>query len=453
MFLGYAAGTTALVVFFGQNRLTAVTTSERTVPTSEEEAARASTDIKGSIDIFDDTAIHRIELAYDAGPYARMIETFQRDGSKEYIEASVTIDGTRIGSAGIRLKGNSTVGALRRGNTGAAGPGGTAGSLSFAKPEGLPWLIHVDEFAKGQRYQEYEQLAIRPAAGAGLAEAVALRMVGAAGEPTQRSAYAAVSVNGSAPVLRLVVEVPMGEFADDNFEHDGVLYKALAGGSFTYRGDDPLAYEMSFKQVTRKNHQDKKPLMNLMKWVTQSSDAEFAAKLGDFIDVESFGTYVALQDLLANFDDMSGPGQNYYLWYDLETGKFTVLTWDLNLAFGGLGRGGGAVVVVPPGGAPPADAAPAGRAPAGGAPVGGPGLGGRGGNPLKRRFVANAAFAALRTQSRSAAHQAIYGSGAALGELARLEKVALSSGLLTAATLTSEAASLRSTISRYGANG
>ena len=154
-------------------------------------------------------------------------------------------------------------------------------ALSVDRPESLPWLISFDEFVEGQRYEGFEQLALRPASGAGIAEALALDLVGVAGEPTQRSMYTSLSVNGAAPVLRLVVEIPDSEYADDNFTADGVLYKALSTGSFRYLGDDPLAYASAFKQITNKKQQDLKPLIELLKWVSQASDAEFAAHLAN----------------------------------------------------------------------------------------------------------------------------------------------------------------------------
>jgi spore coat protein CotH len=43
-----------------------------------------------------------------------------------------------------------------------------------------------------------------------------------------------------------------------------------------------------------------------------ASRSEFAAGLSDRVDVGAFAAYVALQDIVDNFDDMSGPGQNYY---------------------------------------------------------------------------------------------------------------------------------------------
>ena len=49
-----------------------------------------------------------------------------------------------------------------------------------------------------------------------------------------------------------------------------------------------------------------------------------------------------MMDLLENFDDIDGPGNNAYLRWDAATGTFTIVPWDMNLAFGtGIGGPGG----------------------------------------------------------------------------------------------------------------
>ena len=446
-------GIVSLIAFFGDARLSALTSSERSAVAAPDDTKKIN--IKGAVPLFDDGLVHEIEFTFEPADYTRMIATYQSQGIKEFIEATVKIDGTTIQSVGIRLKGNSTLGSLRRagttgGNAGRGVPGGGAGPggvvLSVDRPESMPWLISFDEFIDGQRYEGFEQLALRPASGAGLAEALALGLVGAAGEPTQRSMYASLAVNGGAAVLRLVVEIPDSEYVDDNFTGDGVLYKALSTGRFTYLGDDPLSYANAFKQITNKKQQDLKPLIELLKWVSQASDAEFAAHLGEHVDIDSFAAYVAIQDLLGNGDDMAGPGSNYYLWYDLETAKFTVLSWDLNLAFGGLGRGGGFVNVAP-GGAPPPGGVIVGP---GGGPGGAGGFGGRGGHALKSKFVAAPEFAAVRERARAEVKQAIYGSGAATAEIARLKALVASSGLMSASTIDNEASALLARIQQLG---
>ncbi|MEK8171178.1 CotH kinase family protein [Streptomyces sp. M19] len=187
-----------------------------------------------------------------------------------------------------------------------------------------------------------QQISVRPGSDeqVPLNEAVSLAMMDVSDQPTERHAFASVKVNNRPSVARLLVENPSKSYADNAVGSNGVLYKSLSTGSFAYRGDDPTEYEKDFKQLTKKGSQDLQPIMNLVKWAEKASDKEFAAELADHIDVESFAEYVATQNLLLNFDDMSGPGKNYYLWYDLGTKKFTVLGWDFNLTLNGSATAG-----------------------------------------------------------------------------------------------------------------
>ena len=88
-----------------------------------------------------------------------------------------------------------------------------------------------------------------------------------------------------------------------------MLYKSLATSQFTDQGDDPTAYQDDFQQINRNGSQDLTPVINLIRWVQNASDAEFAAELGDHVDIASFARYLATQNLLLNFDDMAGPGK------------------------------------------------------------------------------------------------------------------------------------------------
>ena len=78
-------------------------------------------------------------------------------------------------------------------------------------------------------------------------------------------------------------------------------------------------------------------------------------------------------------------------------------------------------------------------------------MGGRGGNKLKERFQAAAAFQGIYKQAYAEMYQALYGSGAALAELDRLAGIIGTSGLITPATLESEIAAMRSAIDTQAA--
>ena len=270
-----------------------------------------------------------------------MLSTFREDGEKEYIRADITIDGTLIEDVGLRLKGNSTLQSLSNNSMGGGGGGGMT-QLSEDNPEELPWLISFDEYEEGRAYQGMTEIALRPAASGSevaINETLALELTAESGQITQDYTFTSVTVNGSESAARIVVDAPDTELADEL--GSGVLYKARAGGSLDYVGDDPTEYEDSFKQINAEGAYDLQPVMTLMKFLNESTDEEFAEELDDYVDTESFAKYLATQEILSNNDAMDGPGNNYYLWYDTTEKQFTVLSWDLNLALSGMGGGMG----------------------------------------------------------------------------------------------------------------
>jgi spore coat protein CotH len=313
------------------------------------------------------------------------------------------------------------------------GGGGGPVAVSVDEPERLPWLIQFDEFVKNRRYQGQKEIAVRPSTSltpsTGLNEALSLRLIGLAGEPTERATYSSFRVNGGDPVLRLVVEQPGDEFAADNFETGGVLYKSLSTGRFQYLGEDPLAYENAFRQITRNREYDLAPLIALLKWVSESDDAEFDERLDEYVDVTALARYLALHNLLLDFDDMGGPGQNSYLWYDLDTERFTVVTWDVNLSLSGTVNQGPLE-----GGIPGAARGPGGVA--------------AGTNPLKSRFLASTKFQQVYLQEYRKIYDDLLTKGAALDALAKIEKVLTeeASSLVDRATIVNDVQRVRQTL-------
>ena len=147
-----------------------------------------------------------------------MIATFVASGDKEWISATVTVDGTVFENVGIKLKGNSTLQGLRSTGAGGMPGGGLGGDLSADDPAGLPWRIRLDKFVDGQNYQGASDFVVRGGnTETGLNEAVALELIGVAGLATEEATPARFTVNGSAEVLRLVIENPDDEWDDEQF--------------------------------------------------------------------------------------------------------------------------------------------------------------------------------------------------------------------------------------------
>ena len=373
----------------------------------------------GAADVFDASVVHEISIAFEQADYDAMIAVYQDTGEKEWMEATVTIDGQSFERVGLRLKGNSSLAGL-----GGRGPGGgfqpdadddeTAGTQpdapqgrgGFAEfggassdtPQDLPWLIRLDEYVDDQTHQGYEDFVVRSNnSETALNEAVSLALLDEAGLASQAAIATRFSVNGSDAVLRLVVEHPDDDtWTESRFDGDGALYKAEAGGDWSYRGDDPASYEEVFDQEGGSDIADLTPLVDFLEFINDSDDATFATELPARLDVDAFATYLAMMELIGNGDDIDGPGNNAYLWCDAATEQFTVVPWDMNLALGtGMGGPGGGF---PGGGAfpsgqggPPDGAMPEGMEPGQGGFPGGGGFGGRS-NPLVERFLANEDF-------------------------------------------------------------
>jgi spore coat protein CotH len=341
------------------------------------------------------------------------------------------------------------------------------GGASFNAPNTLPLLMSFDEFIAGRAYQGRTQLAIRPTMGyaSNLNEALALQLIADSGQASQDYTWVTFSVNGGPTTTRLVIENPDHNYAARLGGGARVLYKSRSTNAFTYRGEDPTLYADDFSQLSGVGSQDLGPVIHLLRWLSQADAETFDRELADWVDVPAFARYVATHELLNNFDDMAGPGRNFLLSYGLGTKRFTVISWDMNLAISGMGGGQG---FGPPGGRgfrgapggmlpggrgaipfePPAGFAPPGAPGAAGAFPGGGGGFGRMGNPLKSRFLESKAFADVIEAARDELNALWFTSGRAAALLAELSSHVPVSDSLTAEQISRETESLLAVVTR-----
>ncbi|SEE95815.1 Spore coat protein CotH [Arthrobacter alpinus] len=448
---------------------------------------KAGTSIEGAVELFDANAAHNVSIVWDEDDYDTMIAAYETDSDKAWISADITIDGTLIKNVGVRLKGNSTLRSLGgaqsggggmgqggaadgtmptdlptdmaggmggRGGTPPEGAGGTmptdmptdmakggvggapggmgdSSNISADDPASLPLLIRFDKYVDGTEYEGLTQLALRPGTPV-INEALALSVTAATGQSTQRYAYTTYSVNGSATQTRLLLENPDEAYGESIDDGNSVVFKADADSSFSYQGDDLSVYEDQFKQLNKTDTQDATPIVAFLKWLDGADDATFDAELANWVDVDSFAKYVATQNLLANSDDMAGPGQNYYLSYDLSTKKISVISWDLNLALSGN-----------------ATASPDESLSMGGGGMGGKG-GGLGGNSLKTRFLASDTFKLLYDSAYQELYTQVFAEGTAQSLLASITESIPASDDLTKEEIAEKSKTLGTFLTQRG---
>lgn len=426
--------------------MTGCSSGSHAVTDATSRAARADT----GATVYDASTVHSFAVEIDDDDFDQMITTYVDTGEKEWVTATVTIDGETFEDVGLRLKGNSSLMSVS----------------SDSEPTDLPWLIDLGKYDDGQDVDGYSEFVVRSnTTESGLNEAVALDLLEQSGLASEHAVASRFSVNGADEELRLVVQNLDGDWDEENFDTEGVLYKAESGGDYSYRGDDPSAYEDVFDQETDPDEENLEPLIEFLEFINDSDDQTFASELGDHLDVEAFATYLAFEDLIGNTDDIDGPGNNSYLRYDEESGSFTVVAWDHNLAFGAMGLMGGPGRdgelpddleppdgMEPPDGFEPPDGTelPEGLEPRDDRDGEAGGFGGS--NVLVERFKANEDFNALYEQASVDLEEQLFTSGTAQevldGWVAVISDQA--SDLVDAETLETEAAQISAAINDPG---
>ncbi len=279
----------------------------------------------GTYETLDATTVHTVAVTVDEASLKDMIQNYLDTGDKSWITGSVTIDGETFENVGIKLKGNSS---LR--------------SITVDTPaQELPLRIRLDKYVDDQQFMGVSDFTVRSnSSETSMNEAVALDLLNEAGLASTQAIATRFSVNGGEETLRLTVQNLDETWVEQNFQDagaDSVLYKSDAQGSWTWLGQDG-DYSSSFDVEAGPENYD--PLIELLDLLNNGTAEEIAEKLPTMLDLDSFATYLAFQDVINNFDDIDGPGNNSYLFWDSETGVFTVVAWDHNLAFGGNGAGG-----------------------------------------------------------------------------------------------------------------
>ncbi len=71
---------------------------------SQEQTSNSRFNIIGTVDLFDISTPHKIEMLVSPSDYQIMMNDYQHLGLKSWVPANITIDGTLIENIGIRLK-------------------------------------------------------------------------------------------------------------------------------------------------------------------------------------------------------------------------------------------------------------------------------------------------------------------------------------------------------------
>lgn len=258
-----------------------------------------------------------------------------------WVAADIEFDGQTWTNVGIRFKGNS--------------------SLSSTWSSGiwkLPFKLDFDEFEDdypeidNQRFYGFKQLSFSSNFNDSslLREKVTADIFREAGVPAAQTAFYATYIDyGEGPVyfgLYTAVEVVDDTVIETQFDDDsGNVYKPEGTGATFAEGSFG---EASFDKETNQDEADYSDILALFDALhadTRLTDAAtWRSNLEAVFDVDGFMRWLAVNQVVQNWDTYGQMAHNYYLYTDLTTGLLTWIPWDNNEALmdgkGGGSRGG-----------------------------------------------------------------------------------------------------------------
>lgn len=268
--------------------------------------------------IFQEDTVNEINIEIDEADWQDMLENPLEE---EYHKANVTINGEIIGNVAIRTKGNNSL-----------------TSVANSDSDRYSFKLDFDYYDNNGNYYGLKKLCLNNnySDNSSMREYISYKIMGEMGLDVPECAYSHITVNGEEWGLYLAVESVDEVFLAAHFaDATGDLYKPEGvggtGADLVYNGDDISAYT-GLNLKTNLNSSDGKEILALMQALEDGEGLE------EVLDVEKALKYIAANVALANFDSYLGnTTHNFYLYE--ENGRFTIIPWDMNLAFGGFGGG------------------------------------------------------------------------------------------------------------------
>lgn len=286
--------------------------------------------------VFDDTVVRRMDITIATSDYDAMMANLETlyggggmgfpDEDPIYVPVTVDYEDETWSYVGMRFKGNST---LRN---------------AYMQGNGkLPFRLHFDKYEDehpeilDQRFWGFKELKFGSSAmdGSVIRDKLGSELFRAAGVPASKGAFIRVFVDvGDGPIywgLYTMFEDPCGGLLDGWFGSDtGNCYKPDGGGASW----DSLDLSV-FEKQTNEDLADFSDIEATYAALHATNDgAAWREQLDASFDVDAFLRYLALNNLIQNWDSYGVMTHNYYLYGDPANGNRLVwIPWDNNEAF------------------------------------------------------------------------------------------------------------------------
>ena len=216
--------------------------------------------------------------------------------------------------------------------------------LSLSEPS-RSYKVDLNKFAPGQKLAGLDELTFNSLVWdySCLSEALGYEFFRDARVPAPRTAYAWLSTSVTTqweqkPLgLFLMEEAVDNEFAAERFGSKATpVFKPVTYTLFEHLGDEWSGYAPIYDLKTKATPEQQRRVIDFARLVSSATDAEFAARVGDFLDLDEFARFLAGQVLLPNYDGILSIGHNFYMYLDPRSNKFGFIPWDLDGAWGNI---------------------------------------------------------------------------------------------------------------------
>jgi hypothetical protein len=220
-----------------------------------------------------------------------------------WFPATVTIQGTTLDHVGVRKK-------------------GLIGSESSTKP-GLK--VSFDKYMDGGEFSALDEITLNNSVQdpSYLHQCLGYGLWRASGLPSSRCNFAHVTVNGDDLGVYVNVE-PIGKDLIRRFFADasGNLYEGRLS-------DFREGWLDTFEKKTNEDDPDRSDLATLAD-ALQADDPDLLAAVDPYLDVDAFYSYWAMEILLGHWDSYDANTNNFYVYHDPTSGKFSFFPWGID---------------------------------------------------------------------------------------------------------------------------
>jgi spore coat protein H len=279
--------------------------------------------------VFNDSQVRRVDISLTSVAW----DTLWLDPEeKTTVPADVVVFGESLQNVGLRMRGQFSL------------------RMSGEKK---PWKIDTDYYVDGQEFHNLKQLMFLNNIGDAslLQEKLAYDAIHFAGIPASHVCYVEIWIDLSdddqPPAfwgVYTMVERVDKKFLANRYGRDydyGNLYKASHAErgpmNLIYYGPDITDYPTqaslyAYGKATNEaaaDYSDVIALMYVIDGVSYETPEDFAEALERVLNVDTFLRYMAVVNMLANWDSYPYTGNNYYLFHNAGTDKFEWIPWDL----------------------------------------------------------------------------------------------------------------------------